>query len=89
MRICLTLKAGQWSKDCAVTDAEATYKFEFPAKIPASLSAAVLSNVLRTSRNELDIVRLWRGGVLLRDAMVDLLLSIEGKFYQNPCIERD
>ena len=46
--------------------------------MPASLPTVLLSNVVKCSLHTMEIVKLWKGGVLLRDAMNDLLLTIEG-----------
>ena len=57
---------------------EAVYTYKFPSVMPASLPTVLLSNVMKCSLHTMEIVKLWKGGVLLRDTMNDLLLTIEG-----------
>ena len=59
---------------------EAVYTYKFPSVMPASLPTIILSNVMKCSLRTMEIVKLWKEGVLFRDAMNDLLLTIEGIF---------
>ena len=57
---------------------EALYTYSFPSKMPVCLQSALLGNVLKSTRHTMEIVKLWKDGILLRDAMVDILFFIEG-----------